>query len=62
MQKNWQYNLFQMGIDAPQMEAGIEQYYNNKTQDLLVVNEKAQNVRRLQAQRNELNAKGKHSS
>jgi len=53
-----------MGIDAPQMEAGIEQYYNNKTQDLLVlvVNEKAQNVRRLQAQRNELNAKGKHSS
>ena len=45
------------------MEAGIEQYYNIKTQDLLVVvNEKAQNVRRLQAQRNELNAKGKHSS
>jgi len=52
-----------MGIDTPQMEAGIEQYYNIKTQDLLVVvNEKAQNVRRLQAQRNELNAKGKHSS
>ena len=41
------------------MEAGIEQYYNTKNQDLqVVVNVQAQNVRRLQAQRNELNAKG----
>nr|CAB3265233.1 26S protease regulatory subunit 8 [Phallusia mammillata] len=47
-----------MEIDTPHMEAGIEQYYNVKIQDLnVVVNEKAQNVRRLQAQRNELNAK-----
>ena len=43
------------------MEAGIEQYYNTKNQDLqVVVNVQAQNVRRLQAQRNELNAKGEY--
>ncbi|XP_078493700.1 26S proteasome regulatory subunit 8 [Ciona intestinalis] len=45
-------------IDTPHMEAGVEQYYHVKIQDLqVVVNEKAKNVRRLQAQRNELNAK-----
>ena len=47
-----------MEIEAPRMEAGIDKYYQIKIQDLqVVVNSKAQNVRRLQAQRNELNAK-----
>ena len=45
-------------IEVPHMEAGIDKYYQIKIQDLqVVVNSKAQNVRRLQAQRNELNAK-----
>lgn len=39
-------------------KGGIEQYYYTKIRDLqMVVNEKAKNVRRLQAQRNELNSK-----
>ena len=47
-----------MEIEIPPMEAGIDKYYQIKIQDLqVVVNSKAQNVRRLQAQRNELNAK-----
>jgi hypothetical protein len=38
---------------------GLKQYYITKIEELqLVVNEKTQNLRRLQAQRNELNAKG----
>ena len=38
---------------------GLKQYYITKTEELqLIVNEKTQNLRRLQAQRNELNAKG----
>ena len=45
-------------IKTPHMEAGIDKYYQIKIQDLsVVVNKKSQNVRRLQAQRNELNAK-----
>lgn len=45
-------------IKVPPMEAGIDKYYQVKIQDLsVVVNTKSQNVRRLQAQRNELNAK-----
>jgi len=51
-------SVSKLEIDTPVMEAGIEQYYNTKNQDLqVVVNVQAQNVRRLQAQRNELNAK-----
>ena len=38
---------------------GIKQYYVSKIEELqLVVSEKTQNLRRLEAQRNELNAKG----
>ena len=38
---------------------GLKQYYVTKIEELqLIVNEKTQNLRRLQAQRNELNAKG----
>lgn len=39
---------------------GFRSYYIQKIEELqLVVADKAQNLRRLQAQRNELNAKGK---
>jgi hypothetical protein len=38
---------------------GFRSYYIQKIEELqLTVNEKSQNLRRLQAQRNELNAKG----
>jgi len=51
-------SISKLDIEAPRIEAGIEQYYKIKNQDLQsVVNVKAQNGRRLQAQRNELNAK-----
>jgi len=51
-------SISKLGIETPQIEAGIEQYYKIKNQDLqAVVNVRSQNVRRLQAQRNELNAK-----
>ena len=44
--------LFQSSV------AGLKQYYVTKIEDLLLtVSEKNQNLRRLQAQRNELNAK-----
>lgn len=39
---------------------GLRSYYIQKIEELqLIVAEKSQNLRRLQAQRNELNAKGK---
>nr|XP_039268298.1 LOW QUALITY PROTEIN: 26S proteasome regulatory subunit 8-like [Styela clava] len=51
-------SVAKMEIDTYQSEGGIEQYYHTKIQDLqMTVNEKAKNVRRLQAQRNELNSK-----
>lgn len=47
-----------MEIDGPKGE-GFRSYYVQKIEELqLIVNEKGQNLRRLQAQRNELNAKG----
>ena len=49
----------QLDIETPLMSPGVEQYYKIKIQDLqAVVSLKAQNKRRLEAQRNELNAKG----
>lgn len=39
---------------------GLKSYYVTKIEELqLIVTEKTQNLRRLQAQRNELNAKGR---
>lgn len=50
--------LPQMEIDIPRGE-GFRAYYITKIEELqLIVAEKSQNLRRLQAQRNELNAKG----
>lgn len=48
-----------MDVDSSRGE-GFRQYYITKIEELqLIVAEKSQNLRRLQAQRNELNAKGK---
>ena len=47
-----------MEIDEHKDE-GLKSYYITKIEELqLIVSEKTQNLRRLQAQRNELNAKG----
>lgn len=46
-------------MDVDQKGEGFRSFYVQKIEELqLVVNEKGQNLRRLQAQRNELNAKG----
>lgn len=48
-----------MDIDAACKGEGFRSYYIQKIEELqLIVAEKSQNLRRLQAQRNELNAKG----
>ena len=48
-----------MEIDSIPRGEGFRSYYIQKIEELqLIVNEKSQNLRRLQAQRNELNAKG----
>lgn len=48
-----------MEIDCGPRGEGFRSYYIQKIEELqLIVNEKSQNLRRLQAQRNELNAKG----
>lgn len=49
-----------MEVDAGPKGEGFRSYYITKIEELqLIVAEKSQNLRRLQAQRNELNAKGK---
>lgn len=50
-----------MEVDGPGAKGeGFRPYYITKIEELqLIVAEKSQNLRRLQAQRNELNAKGK---
>ncbi|CAM9429032.1 unnamed protein product, partial [Phaeothamnion confervicola] len=47
-----------MPADAPGQEGGIRPYYQTKIDELeLIVRDKTQNLQRLKAQRNELNAK-----
>jgi len=49
---------FQMDLDNNYQEGGIDAYYKNKLHELqTTLNEKAQNNRRLEAQRNDLNGK-----
>jgi hypothetical protein len=50
----------QMDVDENSSKGeGLRQYFITKIEELeLIVAEKSQNLRRLQAQRNELNAKG----
>lgn len=51
-----------MEVDEPKKVKGdgLKFYFVTKIEELeLIVAEKSQNLRRLQAQRNELNAKGK---
>lgn len=49
----------QMDVDVAKGD-GFRTYYITKIEELqLIVADKSQNLRRLQAQRNELNAKGK---
>lgn len=52
--------ILQMDIDEKNAKGeGFKPYYITKIEELqLIVAEKSQNLRRLQAQRNELNAKG----
>ena len=48
-----------MDVDTEVKHEGLKPYYITKIEELqLIVSEKTQNLRRLQAQRNELNAKG----
>merc|ERR1712128_347652 len=50
--------LYKMDLENTHQQGGIDAYFKTKLQELEITrNEKAQNNRRLQAQRNELNAK-----
>lgn len=51
-----------MATTSQSGHAGLKSYYNSKIDELdIVYADKVQDLRRLQAQRNELNAKGWHS-
>lgn len=51
--------ILQMEVDVPIPKSSVHEYFVQKIEEkMLEVNEKGQNLRRLQAQRNELNAKG----
>jgi hypothetical protein len=48
-----------VAVKAPVVPAGIKQYYQAKIESAeLLINQKTQNLRRLEAQRNALNARG----
>ena len=51
--------IFQMEVEESRPKDGLKNYYIAKIEELQsVVGDKSQDVRRLEAQRNELNAKG----
>ena len=53
--------FFQMEVELPikKSDGGYKAYYGHKIENLqVVISEKMQDLRRLQAQRNQLNAKG----
>lgn len=53
--------IFQMDVEGKKGE-GYKPYYTHKTENLqVIISEKMQDLRRLQAQRNELNAKGNYT-
>jgi 26S proteasome regulatory subunit T6 len=51
-----------VAVQAPTPTGGIKSYYQTKIEAAeLLINQKTQNLRRLEAQRNALNARGKSS-
>jgi hypothetical protein len=55
--------VFITTIYADMKKEGIKSYYQTKIEECeLVMNQKSQDLRRLEAQRNALNAKGKNNS
>lgn len=47
------------GVKGPQAAAGLSSYYSSKIEELeLLIRDKTQNLRRLEAQRNDLNSRG----
>lgn len=52
-----------VAVQAPIQAGGIRSYYQTKIEAAeLLINQKTQNLRRLEAQRNALNARGESSS